>query len=175
MGRDSIPFLRCAKTRQNVSMGRPTKLTVKVQNRIVGAIRAGNYAEAAAKSAGVSRRTYQRWLERGRSTAPADAPFRGFRDAVRKAEGNAEVQAVAIVRQAMPNDWRAAMTYLERRYPERWRRRKAADVATADSGEARRDVEAIREAMHDPETRRLQRELVRRIGEARNGVSSEAG
>ena len=46
-------------------MARPTKLTVEVRDRIVAAIRAGNYPEAAAQAAGISPSTFYRWLGRG--------------------------------------------------------------------------------------------------------------
>lgn len=46
-------------------LGRPTKLTATVQNKIVKALRMGNYAEVAAAYAGVSERTFYGWLERG--------------------------------------------------------------------------------------------------------------
>src|SRR2546425_12106758 len=118
-------------------MGRPTKLTKEIQEHIVAAIRSGNYADAAADSAGIHKATYYRWLERGESDAKADRPFRDFRDAIKKAEGEAEVHAVALIRQAMPDNWQAAMTWLERRYPDRWRRRDSVAVAGSGGGRGR--------------------------------------
>jgi hypothetical protein len=114
-------------------MARPTKLTKAIADQIVAAIRCGNYAATAARSAGIGERTYYTWLKRGESVAKADAPFRQFRQAIKKAEGEAEVHAVALVRQAMPDDWKAAMTWLERRFPERWRRREAVEVSGAET------------------------------------------
>ena len=102
--------------------GRPDRLTAAVQERIIQALRAGAYAEEAAASAGVSRRTYHRWRARGEADH-APASFRDFAAAVRQAEADAELYALAVIHKAMPDDWRAAMTYLERRYPQRWARR----------------------------------------------------
>lgn len=50
---------------------------------------------------------------------------------VEKAEAEAEVQAVARVQAASrnPNHWQAAMTFLERRHPDRWRRKDATEVS----------------------------------------------
>ena len=48
-------------------MPRPTKLTDDVQFRIVAALRAGNYADAAASSGGIAKATYYDWLTRGRA------------------------------------------------------------------------------------------------------------
>lgn len=62
-------------------MARPTKLTPETQERILKAVRAGNYAEASARSAGVAASTYYRWLDRG--AGKPDGPYRAFRDAVR--------------------------------------------------------------------------------------------
>ena len=115
-------------------MGRPTKLTPDVQERIVQALRAGNYADAAVRSAGIATSTFYRWLERGEDETTGI--YREFRDAVRLAEAEAEVHAVAVIRRAMPDDWRAAMTYLERRHPDRWRRRQTTEVTGVDGGPA---------------------------------------
>jgi transposase len=116
-------------------MARPTKLTEAVQDKIVQAIRAGNYAEAAGRVAGISPSTYYRWLERGEREE--QGPYRDFHDAVRKAEAEAEVHAVAILRRAMPEDWRAALAYLERRHPQRWRRHEARELTGKDGGPIR--------------------------------------
>src|SRR3954452_12107974 len=101
-------------------MARPTKLTADVHSRIMQAIRAGNYAEAACRAAGIAPSTFYRWLERGEREQ--EGIYREFHDELRRAEAEAEVHAVAVLRRAMPDDWRAALAYLERRHPARWRR-----------------------------------------------------
>jgi DNA invertase Pin-like site-specific DNA recombinase len=73
-------------------MARPTKLTPPVAERIVKAFRAGNYAEAAARSAGIGASTYYRWLERGEAEE-VGIP-RDLLEEVRRAEAEAEVHAV---------------------------------------------------------------------------------
>lgn len=113
-------------------MARPSKLSPEVHERIVRGIRAGNYAEPAARAAGVSSSTYYRWLERGKDEK--DGIYRDLYQAVRRAEAEAEVHAVAVIRKAMPDDWRAALAYLERRHPERWRRHQQLELEA--SGEA---------------------------------------
>jgi len=40
------------------------------------------------------------------------------------------VRAVAIIQKKMPDDWRAALSYLERKHPKRWGRR--VDVTSGD-------------------------------------------
>jgi hypothetical protein len=56
--------------------------------------------------------------------------YRHFFQAVRVAEGEAEVRNVAIIQKQMPANWRAAMAYLERKRPKRWGRR--VDVTSGD-------------------------------------------
>ncbi len=116
-------------------MARPTKLTPETQERILKAVRAGNYAEAAARSAGIAPSTLYRWLERG--SQETEGTHREFHDAVRRAEAEAEVHAVAVVRRAMSEDWRAAMAYLERRHPSRWRRHTSTELTGKNGGPIR--------------------------------------
>jgi hypothetical protein len=104
--------------------GRPTKLNPERQAEIVSAIKAGNYAEIAAAYAGISRGTYFLWMKKGKEDARSgkETIYSDFFDAVKKAESDAEVRAVAIIQRAMPENWQAAMTYLERKFPARWSR-----------------------------------------------------
>ena len=101
--------------------GRRTKLTPEVREKIVKAIRAGNYAYVAAEYAGISSATFYRWLQLGNDAKRG--VYREFLEAVKKAEGEAEVRAVAIIQKHMEDNWQAAMTYLERKFPDRWGRR----------------------------------------------------
>ena len=107
-------------------MARPTKLTVETQERIIEAIKLGNYAETAACYAGIHKATYYRWMERGE--CEEDGCYREFRDAVAQASAEAEVRAVKVIQDAMPTDHRAAMRYLERRFPSRWGNRSYEQV-----------------------------------------------
>lgn len=53
---------------------------------------------------------------------PADGLFVRFGREVARARADAEVHAVAILRQSMlAGDWKAAVEYLKRAHPERWR------------------------------------------------------
>jgi len=113
-------------------VGRLTKLTAEVQEKIVQAIRAGNYAEIAAGYAGIGTTTFYRWMQQG--WEQASGRCREFREAVKAAEREAEVRAVAIVQQHMPSKWQAAMTYLERKFPERWSRREKLEHSGPEGG-----------------------------------------
>jgi hypothetical protein len=133
-----LPAGRSTLPRAMATMGRPSKLTPEIQDKIVSAIRAGNYGEVAAAYAGIGSSTFYRWMDQGKAQA---GPYREFREAVKAAESEAEVRAVAIVQKQMPEHWQAAMTYLERKFPLRWGRR--VDVTSGDEPIRPRPVETV--------------------------------
>lgn len=103
-------------------MARPSKLTPEITERICMAIRAGNYAKVAAAMAGISETTYYKWLEMA-ELPNAKKEYKEFRESIERAEAEAEVVAIARIRQAADNgDWKAAGWYLERKHGERWGR-----------------------------------------------------
>lgn len=118
-------------------MARPTKLTDKVKDRIIQSIRAGNHVEPACRSAGIAPSTYYSWLARGEREP--EGIYGAFTEELRLAEAKAEVHAVALLRRAMPDDWRAALAYLERRHPERWRRRQTTELTGKGGGPIQTD------------------------------------
>jgi hypothetical protein len=130
---------------ESAKTGRRSKLTPELQDKIVKVIRAGNYACIAAEYAGIGRSTFFRWLERGE--AEETGSYRDFRDAVKSAEREAEIRAVATVQQHMGKSWQAAMTYLERKFPQRWGRRL--DVTSGGN-----DISRVEFVIVDPETGR---------------------
>lgn len=97
--------------------GRPTKLTPETQERILKAIREGNYREVAAQWAGVAPETLYRWLSRDRE------PYRQFRHALLEAEQAAEIRMVARIMKMAEKDPNHAKWWLERKFPDRWGRR----------------------------------------------------
>jgi hypothetical protein len=113
-------------------VARPSKLSAEVTDRVVQAVRAGNYADAACQAAGISPSTYYRWMSRGAQEPGSE--YARFREDVLRAEAEAEVYAVAILRRAMGEDWRAAMAYLERRHPTRWRTQQYTELVGKDGG-----------------------------------------
>jgi transposase len=142
---------------RGVAVGRPSKLTAELQRRLCDALRAGNHLEVAARYAGISRPTLHRWLSEAREDG-ADPSLIELRAAVSKAEADAEVHAVGVVRKAIAQgDWRAALAYLERRHPQRWRRREPAAAPDAGAPAGAGDLD-----ISDPTTRALLSELLRR-------------
>ena len=131
-----------------------------MQERIVKAVRAGNYFEAAAQAAGISESTLYRWLQRG--AEEKQGIYHDFREAVRRAEAESEVHAVALIRKAMSDDWRAALALIERRHPERWRRRETTELTGEGAPAARgRSSSLDLSRLSDDEVRKLE-ELIAR-------------
>lgn len=103
------------------------KFTDDIRKRIVGTLKAGNYATVAARFAGISSTTFHRWMRKGK--AQAKGPFREFYNEVEQALAFAETRAVAHVVKEFEDDWRAALSYLERKFPRRWGRGRESGVA----------------------------------------------
>jgi len=105
-------------------MSRPHGLDDLVSRRICDAIKNGNSREMAAHSAKIAVSTLYAWLRRGRA---GESPFVELLEATKKAEAEAEGEAVEIIRAAgRKGTWQAAAWWLERRYPKRWALRKQA-------------------------------------------------
>jgi transposase len=103
-------------------MARPTKLTPELLDRITLAIRAGNYAKTACEMVGIGETTFYRWMEEGEKDT-GKKEFREFRESIKRAEAEAEVRSVALIRQAADGGtWQAAAWYLERKHGDRWGR-----------------------------------------------------
>jgi transposase len=140
-------------------MARPTKLTPEVAARIVAAIRAGNYLEPSARSAGIAPATFYRWMRKGKKDSRG--MYRDFYEAVERASAEAEVHAVAVIRRAAnEGDWRAAAHFLERRHPEGWRRHESIDTEETQLIVTTEDVAS-------PKARKELREITRRIADTR--------
>jgi hypothetical protein len=111
-------------------MARPTKLTPEVQERIITALRAGNYQETAANYAGISGKTFYEWMARGETGEEKDVIYREFRDAVQKAKSDAEVRDLYLIDQAAQSgSWQAAAWKLERKFPHKWGRVNRTEIS----------------------------------------------
>lgn len=132
-------------------MGRPTKIDDLILlpdgqggqaprvrwQVIVERVRAGSHPEVAAMSTGVSSTTYYRWKAESEDRVVdgkvhrAKPAYREFREALDRAAAEAEMANVAIILRAAQTtadregDWKAGAWYLERRAPQRWRRRES--------------------------------------------------
>jgi hypothetical protein len=113
--------------------GRPSKLTKQIQDELVELLENGNYQTTAATVVGISRSTLSRWLQLGaeHQATGEDSIYRSFRTAIKKAEAAAEVAAVKCVVEAGATRWQASMTYLERKFPQRWSRGERREISAA--------------------------------------------
>lgn len=120
-------------------MGRPTKLTPEVQEKIVTALRAGNYQETAALYAGITAATFYDWMNRGKNEP--ESIYAEFLDAVEKAKADAEVRDVVLIdRAAADGNWQAAAWKLERKFPQRWGRVNRTEISGPDGSAVKVEV-----------------------------------
>jgi len=120
-----------------VRMGRRSKLTPERVETLTGHLRRGCYFKTACALAGISERTGWRWMARGAKDlheGREGSEFCQFCQSVKRAEAEAEVRMVKIIRDAALRDWRAAAVFLERRFPNRWGRRRAVAIARDRGG-----------------------------------------
>ena len=94
--------------------------TPETREKILNALRAGNYRVAACKFAGISEETFRRWMNAGKAGDPG---YVDFVEQVKQAEAQAEASLVATIRKAAGDHWQAAAWLLERKYVTRWGRR----------------------------------------------------
>jgi hypothetical protein len=96
--------------------------------KLVQAVMIGASYELAAKFAGISYKTFERWRQQAEH-ARAGTPLATLRDRLREAEGLAAIGWLAkIEKAASEGDWRAAAFKLERRYPDDWGRKDRLDL-----------------------------------------------
>lgn len=118
--------------------GRRTKaLRRDIVDRIVEAIATGCTYEAAAAAGPISVRTFYEWMGRAETDQierVENSPYIEFADRVEAANLEAELRITQLWVAAIPNDWRAARDFLERRFPSRWRRPETRQVAAVQTG-----------------------------------------
>lgn len=115
----------CVSHQPNSPVGRPTRFTPEVRERLLQAVRAGVYMASAAAYAGVHIDTLDDWLRHGRTDRDAgcESDFAAFSEGMERAAVLVEIGALANITAAAANDWRAAAWLVERRYPERYAKR----------------------------------------------------
>ena len=101
-------------------MPRPSSLTPDVHEKIVSAIRAGNFTTVAVQFAGISRRTFYHWMAEGEQAE--SGPYYELHRDVRQAESEVEVRCVAALQKHVSSNWKATLAFLERKFPKRWGR-----------------------------------------------------
>jgi len=104
-----------------------TKLTPELQKNLIKYIQAGSYVVVACKAVGISEVTFYDWIKRGEA---GEELYLKFLKSIKKAIAKTEIKNIAIVQVAAGKNWQAAMTWLERKYPQRWARRDKLEVKT---------------------------------------------
>jgi transposase-like protein len=92
-------------------MGRRSKLTPELQEKICKLIRGGNYLHHAAAACGINQSTLHDWINKGED---GKKPYDEFAKAVAEARGASVAALVLTIKKAAPDDWRAASWMLER-------------------------------------------------------------
>jgi len=114
--------------------GAPSRFNEDRAEKLLQAVRGGNYLETAARYAGISYQTLRRWLLKADEP---DAPpeYVAFKEQLEKARADAEVAALAKIQKAASEGaWQASAWYLERSWPERWGRRDTNRVELVGDG-----------------------------------------
>jgi hypothetical protein len=125
--------------------GRPTKFKPTVRKAILDAVKAGNRLTVAAARAGISKPLLHQWLllagkcrqlvDLGDTVPVALRPYVRFLAQIEKAEAEAELRSVEIIRKAAENgQWTAAAWWLERTNPEGWAKRERHEHTGANGG-----------------------------------------
>jgi transposase len=98
-------------------MARPTLPVAPYIEKLAEAVLLGATYELAARYAGISAKTFERW--RKAMPTATTGPLVALRERLQQAEGQAAVRWLAQIAQAAQHgEWRAAAFMLERRYPE---------------------------------------------------------
>ena len=108
-------------------VGRPSKLTPEVKERLTDALRKGAYKDDACAYAGISKATFYHWLELGELRSKGE--YKEFLDAVNTAnsEGiHSKLKTIEIA--SDKGDWRAAAWWLEHKEPTKYGNREYVDV-----------------------------------------------
>jgi len=97
-------------------MGRKTKLTPELSEKIANYISTGNYDCVVCGLVGIHVSTYYRWLSMGEKAKKGQ--YKEFYDAIKKAEAAREMKWIRDI--DADTSWQSKAWLLERRYPERW-------------------------------------------------------
>ncbi|MDL1924345.1 hypothetical protein FBQ95_17210 [Chloroflexi bacterium CFX3] len=122
--------------------GRKPKLTLQLIADLEVVLQTGTSVRDACAYVGISEQSFFYWLKQGKrllengykpklnGASGRNAMFLTFAERVERARAVPRVEAIALIRKAFQDDWRAALAFLERSDPENWGRR----VVTAQIG-----------------------------------------
>lgn len=93
-------------------------MTSEAREKLLLALRGGNYRQVACAYAGIPSRTFSDWMRRGREEP--EGPWGDFCRSVIETEKSAEIGMLALVLSAARTDARHAEWWLARKHPSRW-------------------------------------------------------
>jgi len=105
-----------------MAIGRPTKYTPEVADKIVEAVLNGATREDAAAVVGIHKSTLQEWM----NTYP------DFGERLHEADAQAVADACKTIVKASKNDWKAAVALLQAKRKGEWNKWAKVEVANAD-------------------------------------------
>lgn len=138
--------------------GRRSIISEEIIDRIVTAVRGGNYLDDSARYAGIGERTIFEWLAKGREAleaagddidlVPPDRQlYARLTQAVEKARSDAVVRNLTLIQRAAETNWQAAAWYLERTNPRKWGRRDTVEITGENGGAVRVEHSTARETL----------------------------
>jgi transposase len=107
------------ETPDPLGRGRPSRLTVEVEQRFIAALRTGAYRKIAAEWCGVGDKTVQDWMRRGRDEP--DSYYAVFRAKVIEAERAAEIEIGTSLYSGVRGKPDLELKYMQLRYRNRWK------------------------------------------------------
>ncbi|HHV62104.1 MAG TPA: hypothetical protein GXX51_05640 [Firmicutes bacterium] len=141
-------------------MGRPTRLTPEMADKIANLISTGNYDVVVCGLVGIHPSTYYNWLSKGEKAK--SGIYREFFDKVKKAEAAREAKWVKDI-EGDPS-WQSKAWLLERRYPDRWGRREVNVNMNQDVRvTTHHEYDVVHRVIMDPKARELARQLYERV------------
>lgn len=104
--------------------GRPTKCTLDLIEKAESLMAEGHYAVTIARHLRIGESTWYDWLTWA-DDPEKDEIYSEFSEAVARGEAEAEMKAVRNIQRAAldPEEWRANVEYLKRRFRDRWSER----------------------------------------------------
>jgi transposase len=108
------------------------KLNEEMIAKLCKPIAEGNYFVVACRLAGISEQSFYSWLKQAEADIKAgvESRFTELYESVKRAESEAEAKMIQVVisNAVESKNWVSAMTFLERRHPERWGRKDRIQV-----------------------------------------------
>lgn len=129
--------------------GASTKFTRDTVERLLEAVRAGLPYHLAAEAAGISESTFYDW-QRGKFPRGLDEDQKAlkseFLEGLTRAKGDSALTLMQIIKDAAPEDWRAAAWILERRFPRDFGK-QLVELTGENGGPVAIEVQAIQKVI----------------------------